>query len=542
MYSYRVSEAVGTSGILPEAGSTSELVVLPTTLDAGRAELSLELSPSLAASMTEGLTFLRDYPYLCMEQTVSRFLPNVLSARALKLAGMESPLAADLDTNVSLALQRIYANQIADGGWGWWNSNESQPLTTAYVLLGLVEARDSGYAVSADVIERGLDYLQSRLPLLHANSSTTDYNRQAFVVYVLARAGEPHTAQMNFLFIHREKMSVYAEAYLTHALFLANPEDERIQTLLSNIHGTAIVSAAGTHWQEKETDYWNWNTDKRTTAIVLNMLTDVDPKNPLTANVVRWVMANRKGGGFDSTQETAWTLMALTNWLKVTGEFESNYRYAVGLNGQLVQEASVTKENLSDPLVVKQALVDEVNTLVITRDGGKGNLYYSAYLDVSLPADQVKAYDHGLAVSRQYYALNDFETPITEIQRGELVQVRVTLVVSESLHYVVVNDPLPAGFEGVDSSLNTSAEVPTSLTRDMFKQRGWGWWYFDYFGMFDEKVVLSAEYLPAGTYVFTYLARASTAGTFQVIPVTAQEFYFPDVAGRGDGSVFVVKP
>jgi uncharacterized protein YfaS (alpha-2-macroglobulin family) len=60
--------------------------------------------------------------------------------------------------------------------------------------------------------------------------------------------------------------------------------------------------------------------------------------------------------------------------------------------------------------------------------------------------------------------------------------------------------------------------------------------------MFDEKVVLSAEYLPSGTYVFTYLARASTAGTFQVIPVTAQEFYFPDVAGRGDGSVFVVKP
>jgi uncharacterized protein YfaS (alpha-2-macroglobulin family) len=542
VYSYRVSEAVGTSGILPEAGSTSELVILPTTLDAGRAELSVELSPSLAASMTDGLTFLRDYPYLCMEQTVSRFLPNVLSARALKLAGMESPLADDLDTNVSLALQRIYANQIADGGWGWWNSNESQPLTTAYVLLGLVEARDSGYAVSEDVIERGLDYLQSRLPLLHANSSTTDYNRQAFVIYVLARAGEPHTAQMNFLFIHREKMSVYADAYLTHALFLANPEDERIQTLLSNIHGTAIVSAAGMHWQEKETDYWNWNTDKRTTAIVLNMLTDVDPKNPLTANVVRWVMANRKGGGFDSTQETAWTLMALTNWLKVSGEFESDYRYAVGLNGQLVQEASATKENLSDPLVVKQALLEEVNTLVITRDGGKGNLYYSAYLDVSLPADQVEAYDHGIAVSRQYYALNDFETPITETQRGELVQVRVTLVVSESLHYVVVNDPLPAGFEGVDSSLNTSAEVPTSLTRDMFKQRGWGWWYFDYFGMFDEKVVLSAEYLPAGTYVFTYLARASTAGTFQVIPVTAQEFYFPDVAGRGDGSIFVVKP
>ena len=58
----------------------------------------------------------------------------------------------------------------------------------------------------------------------------------------------------------------------------------------------------------------------------------------------------------------------------------------------------------------------------------------------------------------------------------------------------------------------------------------------------DEKVVLSADFLPAGTYVYTYLARASTAGTFNVIPPTASEFYFPDVGGRGAGSIFEVKP
>ncbi|MBI3174596.1 MAG: Ig-like domain-containing protein [Chloroflexi bacterium] len=541
VYAYRVSETVGTSGILTTANSASEAFVLPTSMKGQDATLMLEVSPSLAASMTDDLTYLKDYPYLCMEQTVSRFLPNVLSTHVLKMAGIESPLSKDLDANVGTALQRIYAKQNSDGGWGWWNM-ESHPLTSAYIVLGLVEARDAGYTVSESVISRGISYLQSRLPQLHVNSSTSDYNRQTFMLFVLARADHAHENQMNFVFEHREKLSVYAQAYLAHAMFLADPKDERITTLLADINGTAIVSSTGTHWQEKTTDYWNWNTDKRTTAIVLNMLTDVDPKNPLTANAVRWVMSNRKGGRFDSTQETAWTLMALTNWLKVTGELQSSYQYAIGLNGDLLQQGEVTKDNLSDPIVVKKALLDEVNTLVVSRDSGKGNLYYSAYLDVSLPVDQVNAYDHGIAVSRQYYAVDDLDTPITEIQRGELVQVRVTIVVPESLHYMVVNDPLPAGLEGVDSSLMTSAEVPTSLTRTMFKQRGWGWWYFDYIGMQDEKVVLSAEYLPAGTYVFNYLARASTAGTFNVIPVTAQEFYFPDVAGRGDGSVFVVKP
>ena len=75
---------------------------------------------------------------------------------------------------------------------------------------------------------------------------------------------------------------------------------------------------------------------------------------------------------------------------------------------------------------------------------------------------------------------------------------------------------------------------------DVYKRQGW--WYFDHTQLRDEKVVLSASYLPAGTYVYTYLARAGTAGAFNVIPPTAQEFYFPDVYGRGDGPQFTVNP
>jgi uncharacterized protein YfaS (alpha-2-macroglobulin family) len=107
---------------------------------------------------------------------------------------------------------------------------------------------------------------------------------------------------------------------------------------------------------------------------------------------------------------------------------------------------------------------------------------------------------------------------------------------------VVVNDPLPAGLEAVDSSLLTDVQVPAKYDVLDFARKGWGWWYFTHTELRDEKVVLSADYLPAGTYVFTYLARAGTAGTFNVIPTTAYEFYFPDVYGRGDGTVFVVKP
>ena len=59
----------------------------------------------------------------------------------------------------------------------------------------------------------------------------------------------------------------------------------------------------------------------------------MDPDNQLNANAIRWLMTNGINGHWRSTQETAWTLMALTNWLVATGELHADYDWAVGLNG-----------------------------------------------------------------------------------------------------------------------------------------------------------------------------------------------------------------
>jgi len=191
---------------------------------------------------------------------------------------------------------------------------------------------------------------------------------------------------------------------------------------------------------------------------------------------------------------------------------------------------------------MKDLLKETANYLVFTRGEGAGNLYYSAYLQAELPVESIEPLDQGVGIARQYFGVDDLKTPITEIQRGELVRVRLTVVVPAAVHHIVIDDPLPAGFEAIDSTILTDTAVPLSYTLADYKERGWGWWYFSHIERRDEKIVLSADYLPAGTYVYTYLARASTAGTFKVIPPTASEFYFPDVGGRGAGSVFEVKP
>jgi hypothetical protein len=547
VYTYSAVETVGTSGMITSADSVTEGIQLPTTYNYSNAQLSINVSPSLAASMQDSLTYLNDYPYLCMEQTISRFLPNVVSMRALKLAGTSDPaLQSNLDHQVNTALQRIYAKQLSDGGWNWWDGPNSDPQTSAYVVLGLLEAKDAGYTISGDVIDNGINYLKENLISQEPNDAHWQYNRSAFIRYVLARGGALQGGQTNFIYEHRTSLDLYGKAYLAQALYMLDPKDTRINSLMSDLAAATVMSAAGAHWEEGSVDYWNWNTDTRTTAIVLNAFVQIDPQNLITANAVRWLMAHREGGHWHSTQETSWTLIALTNWLTATKEYETNYQYAVGLNGGMLQQGQAAKDNLTETVKLqvqmKDMLKDVVNYLVFTRGNGAGNLYYDAYLSTTLPVESVQPLDQGMSLSRQYFALDDPKTPITEIARGQLVRVRLTMVVADELHYVVINDPLPAGLEAVDASIITDTQVPSTYSVQDYNDRGWGWWYFDHTELRDEKVVLSSDDLSAGTYVYTYLARASTAGTFKVIPPTASEFYFADVGGRGAGSVFVVKP
>jgi len=547
VYNYVATETVGTGGMLQDANSSTEAIQLPQTLDFTDAQLSIEVSPSLAASMQSGLTFLEDYPYLCMEQTVSRFLPNVITSRALKDAGITFfVLQSNLDFEVNAALQRIYAKQHYDGGWNWWDGEESDPNTTAYVVYGLIEAKDAGYEVSDKALMQGIQYLLNNVPDLKRNDPASKYNRTAFMLYVLARGDKLRASHVNFIYEQRTSLGLYGKAYLAQAMHMLDPQDERVNSLLSDLETAAVLSASGAHWEEASIDYWNWNTDTRTTAIVLNAFTQLDPNNPITANAVRWLMAHRESGHWYTTQETAWSLIALTNWMRASNEYNTDYAYAIGLNGAMLDQGKATKENMGETVNLKLELQDllkeTANYLVFTRGDGTGNLYYSAYLSAELPVESIQPLDQGVSLSRQYFTLDDAKHPITEIQRGDLVRVRLTIVVPAAVHYLVVDDPLPAGFEAVDSTILTDTAVPSSYTMQDYSERGWGWWYFSHIELKDEKVVLSTDYLPAGTYVYTYLARASTGGVFKVIPPTASEFYFPDVGGRGAGSVFEVKP
>ena len=115
-------------------------------------------------------------------------------------------------------MQRIYALQHPDGGWSWWGAGDSDPYMSAYVMYGLVEARRSGYQVSAAAYDNGLQYLGENLPPVRESQSAWQLNRHAFMLFVLAQADELGAGRPNELYEFRDLLSLYGQAYLAQTL------------------------------------------------------------------------------------------------------------------------------------------------------------------------------------------------------------------------------------------------------------------------------------------------------------------------------------
>jgi uncharacterized protein YfaS (alpha-2-macroglobulin family) len=561
IYRYSAPEVVGTAGELMEEGSVLEGVVVPPSVDTTQGDLTVRIEPSLAAGMAGGLDYLEHYPYECTEQVVSRFLPNVLTYRAMVELGVEDEeLEESLNEQVSVGLQRLYARQHYDGGWGWWLDDASNTLVTSYVVFGLVKAQEAGFAVDPDLLERGVAFLEEHVRMNRRVQDTWEANRRAFILYVMAEAAAAEltefqvAAHLTTLYEAREQLSHYGRAYLALAMWLADEDDSRIRTILSDLNSAAIISATGAHWQEQETDRWNWNTDTRSTALALDVLARLDPDNDLAPNAVRWLMHARTADHWETTQETAWALIALTDWMVATGELEGDYEWGVRLNGTNLDSGTVTPETVDEVeeirVAVEDLLLGEANRLEIARGDGDGNLYYTAHLRAYLPVDEVTALNRGIIIGRSYESAECEEEcePITEADVGDLVRVRLTIIAPHDLQYVVIEDPFPAGAEPVDTSLQTTSVVgeqpqlrPVDRELPWWYYWGWGWWWFSNTDMRDEKLVLFATSLPAGTYEYTYQLQIGLAGEYRVIPASAYEMYFPEVMGRSDGMIFTIE-
>jgi uncharacterized protein YfaS (alpha-2-macroglobulin family) len=177
-------------------------------------------------------------------------------------------------------------------------------------------------------------------------------------------------------------------------------------------------------------------------------------------------------------------------------------------------------------------------------------IFYAATLFETPRARPVRADDEGISVERWYEGYDD-RKPTTSVREGQLVRVRLRITVNGDREFVAVEDPLPAGLEAVDLNLKTSAVLqPPEWARKAAAderargdraERDWGWWSpWDHTEKRDDRVLYFSRQLRKGSWDISYVARATTAGSFVRPPAHAEEMYNPAVHGRSDGGWFTV--
>jgi uncharacterized protein YfaS (alpha-2-macroglobulin family) len=503
---------------------------LPGNADARARSFKIEVAPSVAGTLFGALDYLTTYPYGCTEQTMSSFLPNVIVTKALKDVRSASIRDTnDLPKKVQKGMDRLYAYQHNDGGWGWWKGDQSDPFMTAYVVSGLTMAKQNGYEPDDNRIGSGREKLKQLLDSGVTEAGTQiDQETRAFMVYALEESGGSEGRYVEKIFNERGSLQPYGRALLALTL-KQRKDDKRARDVAAEIERTVSADDHSAYWPSNRKamlDFAETN-DTEATALSLKALARIKPDSPILPKVARWLVTNRRSGFYwDSTKDTAFAILGLIDYLKVSRELSPDYDLEVYLNGENVLTQHVSSATASQTFSVfrKASDVSGNNEIRVVKRG-KGMVYFSSSLDYYTGEEDVAARGSAdLNLTREYLRLKVVEDgyqlkwktePLTgEIHSGDMLVVRLKLNGAKARH-LMIEDPIPAGAEQVENVGN--------LNLDYTSGHDWTDWYSSR-EFRDNRTVFFLDYFD-GQATFQYAMRVQVPGEFRVAPARAELMY-----------------
>jgi uncharacterized protein YfaS (alpha-2-macroglobulin family) len=543
----------------------TETLTIPNGVVAGFGGLHVETASTAMVGLGEGARYLVEYPYGCAEQKGSRALALLLAADlgdAFSLPGIDT---SKMRPAVQQTMKELENFQCPSGGFAYWPGQcwSTSPYLTAYLLHVFKTASDLKYTVDPGMRERAYAYLELQLgekPPVNESWWASYTAWQAFAVKVLAEGGRNQDSNINRLYGYRDRMPVFALAYLHDAL-LAKGETAtpRVTDLRRRLSNAVLPEGGSAHVEELSDPYllWFWNSNVRSTAIVLNSLVRADAADPQVLTqirpMVRWMMTVRKDGRWGNTQENAYAMESLVAYYRKFETVVPDFSAVVRLGPtEIARQQFKGRATASASKEVPMAQVLAAGTpgssspLTFTREGA-GTLFYTTRFRYASDLLFQEGLNTGFNIERSYapYVEKGTRPPAASYDAGDLVRITLTLRLTKERRFVAVTDPLPAGFEPVESWFATTARtLGADQDQQAETQGGWRWWDrggFDHVERHDDRIQLFATRLSEGRHTFSYIVRATTAGSFRTAPAHAEEMYEPEVFGRTATTIIEVK-
>jgi uncharacterized protein YfaS (alpha-2-macroglobulin family) len=377
------------------------------------------------------------------------------------------------------------------------------------------------------VLARGVRALEAML------EKADDDEQRVYVLFALSAAGKKVPGVRNALADNLNDLPAVHKALLSLVL-ARDGETKEAKRVLGSLAAMAQGSGGLTYFQGPKHYRWTGH-NVETTAWALKAFLAIDPDNEMVPRIVSWLAMEREGNRWVSTRQTATVVFAVADYIARTGDLDPDLTLTLKVNGEQLYTRRVTKENWRDFDGVTKLGGDLLKTgdnRIEVLAEGRGTPVCSVYLKHFRRADEFAPSTGGLRVQRTYHRIRtsggktttDFLEPGATVNSGDEIRVTIKVNADREYRYLMLEDPLPAGFEPV---------------RPHPGRGRWGWWY-SHKEYRDEKVAVAITYLPQGERKITYTMRAETPGSFRVLPTLVWNMYRIGEGANSGGASFTV--
>ena len=465
-----------------------------------------------AVAYTKNINYLVGYPYGCLEQTTSRLFPMLYFNDLARFVQPELIGSRGSNYFIQEGIVKLTGMMREDGMFRFWPEGEkANPWSSIYASHFLLEAGNAGFYIDKKVLNKITDNLKDIANGRYKDG--VDNSERIYAAYALARTGKLEKKIVNYLkSLYTGDLSVYSKFQLAGALAAIGDRETAMSMIPTEIQPATYEPETG----------GRFDSGVRTNAILLEILTQIDPGNPSCPVLAKSLMEDAQLGRWYTTQDNAFALMALGKYLK--RQPVSDFTGSIKIDGD--SSYNITTKDFK---IMRGNLAGKKMKISIS---GSGTCFYywqaSGIPVVNAPEEFVS----GISITRIYLDADGKPLDLTSVPVGTQVIAHITAeAVDRDLENVVINDLIPAGFEIENPRLKTTprlAWVPQMSGS------------IDYQDIRDDRLLMFVNLYSRNKMNFYYSLRAISAGQFKIPPVAAECMYNPLIAGASSSGVLTV--
>ncbi len=513
-------------------GASSTAGLIPATV---RARLTLSTLPPLpyAAALRGAL----NYPYGCIEQTTSKgYAALILDGQTAKALGATVLGDAARKAVIEGALGRIASFQASNGHFSFWGgASPVETFATPYVVDFMLDARDAGFVVPQDVLQKALQRLSDDLLAgghRYYGYEHADHLRladEAYSAYVLARVNRAPLGTLRAIF-DNERNQLVAPLPLAHmaVAFKLMGDNARAQKAMAEAFA----------WNKARPWYvGDYGSELRDLALMVSLAHTYDMATPAyDAKLADWARdatahvqrrqkdqaGYRWSWSYLSTQEQA----AIA---RVAHAFNAGDSAPLAAS---ITTASGTETAPAQRLWARDLTNAELGAGISVQPTSAAPVF--ATLDVAgIPLKAPAADASQIDVRRSYYTTDGKPWRGDTLKEGQTLIVQLAIEPRMNIPNALVTDLLPGGLEvenlnlggaqawagvvidGIELDQHASA---ADVVHEEYR---------------DDRYAAALNLRRGDTARVFYLVRAVTPGTYTVPPPLVEDMYRPAIRGIG---------